>query len=206
MARTHTLAAQPTPPPATRTQRSYADFLLELANDPRRAAELLSDADQMEDESSHTKAAEVDPILGAVVPDFDLTGESVAIVTVSAQPATAGLITDANAAAARMFGYTKREVLGKDANVIIPEPIASVGRIVARGSGGVGVWRHGGQCHGVHTWERRCTASTWMTSWRTARRSSVRGRGRAANAIAVSALHAPFPPPPPTHHPRLPSQ
>jgi len=113
-------------PQSAPVMRAYAGFLLELANDPRRAAELLSDADQIEDEGSHTKAAELDPILGAVVPEFDLTGESVAIVTVSAQPATAGLITDANTAAARMFGYNRREMLGKDANVIIPEPIASV--------------------------------------------------------------------------------
>lgn len=35
-------------------------------------------------------------------------------------------VTDANAPALKLIGYNKREVIGRDVNVIIPDPIAAI--------------------------------------------------------------------------------
>lgn len=115
-------------PQSATVMRRYGSFLLELANDPRRGQELLNDAEQVEEEQLRARmseAGEMDVLLGAVVPEFDLSGEATSIVTVSAQPGSIGIMTSANAAALRALGFNSdREVVGKDVNVVVPDPIS----------------------------------------------------------------------------------
>lgn len=110
--------------------RQYADFLLELANDPTRGMELLADAEQMEDEHSkhHSAAADdvEDVLFGAFCSEFDLSSESIAWVKISADPGRVGVIVDANSSALKLWGYDKRAMLGRDMSFLLPEPIASV--------------------------------------------------------------------------------
>jgi PAS domain S-box-containing protein len=116
-------------PQSASVMRLYANFLLELANDPKKAAELLADADQIEDEQSRNHGAataESDILLGLAVPDFDLSGETACILRVSAQSGMVGTIVEANPAALKLLGYNRREFVGHNIAAIIPEPIASV--------------------------------------------------------------------------------
>jgi hypothetical protein len=57
-------------PQSAPVMREYAGFLLELANDPRKATELLTDAEQIEDERSRalsSQSHDVDVSFGACV-------------------------------------------------------------------------------------------------------------------------------------------
>ncbi|RYY33538.1 PAS domain S-box protein, partial [archaeon] len=51
---------------------------------------------------------------------------STGIVRVSSLSQNIGIMTAANAAALRLLGVSKREALGKDVNIIVPEPIAAI--------------------------------------------------------------------------------
>ncbi len=107
--------------------REYGGFLLEVANEPVRAAELLSDADMLEEEQSrsHVEGAG-DIVFFSPTTPFSDTSETAAVVRVSSDPSTVGLITHTNPVALRLFGYNKREILGRDVSVLLPEPISSV--------------------------------------------------------------------------------
>jgi len=122
-------------PQSSSVMRSYADFLLELANDPSRATELLDDAEQLEDERSkaHGFFSDGDLVFGSIVHEFDLSSESLAWCKVSTDPTKLGVIVDVNPAMIKLFGYNRREMLGRDMSLLVPEPIASIHpRIVQR--------------------------------------------------------------------------
>jgi len=122
-------------PQSASVMRAYADFLLELANDPSRAVELLSDAEQIEDEHSkaHSAQSDQDFVFGGLAHDFDLATESLAWCKVSADPSRIGLILDANSAMLKIFGYNRREILGREMSFLVPEPIATIhSRILQR--------------------------------------------------------------------------
>jgi len=112
--------------------RAFAAFNLELANNPGLAAELLSDADNLEEETSkaQTGGGDMEIILGAPS-EIDLTAEGVALLRVNAR-ATDGMgvgsIIHANISALKLFGYVgnKRELFNRDMSILLPEPIASV--------------------------------------------------------------------------------
>jgi PAS domain S-box-containing protein len=77
----------------------------EVANEPRRAAELIADADQLEDEQSRAHlAAFSDVIFFSRVPDFIETSESAGIIRASSDPADLGIVTGVNAVALRLCG------------------------------------------------------------------------------------------------------
>jgi PAS domain S-box-containing protein len=57
---------------------------------------------------------------------FSGTSETAAVVRVSSDPSSIGVITHCNPVALRLFGYTKREMMGRDMSALLPEPIASV--------------------------------------------------------------------------------
>lgn len=82
---------------------------------------------QIEDELSRAfqSEPEVEPIFGAVT-EFDMSAESLALVSISMLPESRGLIEDINVSALRLLGFNKREVLGRDINAIIPAPFAAV--------------------------------------------------------------------------------
>lgn len=114
-------------PQSAAVMRQYADFLLELANDPRKAVELLTDAEQIEDDQSKAHASsDLEILLGAPVPDFDLSSESAALMRVSARLDSMGTVIAANASTLKLFGYSNRDFIGRNMNVVVPEPIAGV--------------------------------------------------------------------------------
>lgn len=48
------------------------------------------------------------------------------MITASHSTSTLGTILTANGTALKMFGYSRREFLGQNLRIIIPEPVASV--------------------------------------------------------------------------------
>ncbi|RYY38986.1 PAS domain S-box protein, partial [archaeon] len=117
-------------PQSISVMREAARFFIEVANDPRRGRELLLDAEQIEDEQSRLRSAvtETDILLGAIVTDFDISGDGVAILRVSSKVESLGIIMSSNAAALKLLGFHSRELIGHDINTLVPEPIASVHR------------------------------------------------------------------------------
>lgn len=132
-------------PQSSAVMRQYADFLLEVTNDSTVAEELLSEADRIEFERSKNRSYVAAPpkvdteeagmrafvvsdvAFGALVPDFDLTSESLGWIKVSAHPSRLGTIVDININALKMWGYSqRRELVGRDMSFLLPEPIASV--------------------------------------------------------------------------------
>jgi PAS domain S-box-containing protein len=117
-------------PQSAAVMRAYADYLLDIANDPRKALELLQTAEQIEEDESKLHAGgdndNKDVALMARAPDFDLSSENVSLVRVSAQAGKVGAVTDANPAALKLFGYGRRELIGRDIATLLPEPIAGV--------------------------------------------------------------------------------
>lgn len=120
-------------PQSTLVLRSYADFLLEISNDPRKALELLQLAEQIEEDESKARTANSragnegtdgkDLPFMSLAPDFDLSNENVALVRISSDPSRLGVIIDANPSALKLFGYGRREVLGKNISVVVPDPM-----------------------------------------------------------------------------------
>ena len=82
--------------------------LQELSNDPKKAEELLADAEQIEDEQSRalSNAVEMDVLFGRQS-DFDLSAESLALVRVSSRPGDMGSIVTMNSASLKLFGYNR---------------------------------------------------------------------------------------------------
>lgn len=117
-------------PQSAAVMRSYADFLLEISNNPRKAIELLQAAEQIEEDESKAHAggdAETkDYPFMARAPEFDLSNENVSLVRISGDPGRLGVITDANPASLKLFGYGRRELIGKNIDALLPEPLASV--------------------------------------------------------------------------------
>ena len=102
-------------------------FSQELANDPRKANELLADAEQIEDEHSRALANQVErDVLFASKAEFDFQAESLALLKVSSRPDDMGIITGMNLAALKVYGYNRREVMGRDIATLLPEPISSI--------------------------------------------------------------------------------
>jgi PAS domain-containing protein len=114
-------------PQSVTAMRAYAEFLLELANDPNKAIQLLQDAESLEDEQSRAlvKSTDQDVIFGKEI-EFDLSAHDLSLIRVSAHMDSVGSIAGANAAALKLFGYNRREIIGRDIAIIVPEPIASI--------------------------------------------------------------------------------
>lgn len=115
-------------PQSTAVMRLYAGFLLEIANDPYRANEFLSDAELLEDEHSKIIAANVDSDagFGGLINDFDLAAEGISWIRISMEEDRIGTILDTNSEFQKLFGYNRREIIGKEMSFLIPEPIATV--------------------------------------------------------------------------------
>ena len=87
--------------------RSYANFLLEIANDPKRGNELLVDAEQLEEENSKNPQQVDQDVMFNLPCTFDVSGENAGLMQASARPDTAGQILSMNAATLKMFGYNR---------------------------------------------------------------------------------------------------
>jgi PAS domain S-box-containing protein len=122
-------------PSSSSVLRKWAEFLLELGNDPVRAREMLADAELIEDEATRSRGLErnADLLFAGLLKSFDLTAESVAWIRVSSAEGSLGIVTAANASALTLCGYHRRELIGKDVNTLVPEPIGSVhGHLLSR--------------------------------------------------------------------------
>lgn len=101
--------------------RMYASFLLNIANEPDHGLELLSRAEELEDQQSkeHSEGA-MDG--GGVGPTLD---DRHAIVSISADMKRLGQIVQVNATALRLLGYSKYEMLNRNVSMMIPVPFAT---------------------------------------------------------------------------------
>jgi PAS domain S-box-containing protein len=54
---------------------------------------------------------------------LDVSREDMAVITVSQSLNTLGIIESANAVALSMFGYNKRDMVGKNISLIVPPPM-----------------------------------------------------------------------------------
>jgi len=94
---------------------------------PDRAQTLLEEADMIEDEASREHmdtAANVEFFSKAAA--IDVSSENVAVIMCSDSPHSLGEITGANAQAARLFGWVRKEMIGRPLSMVMPEPIASM--------------------------------------------------------------------------------
>ena len=118
-------------PTSVQVLRAYAAFCLEISNAPGIAGEMLSDAETLEEEASKAlaSATDVEVVFGAPS-ELDMMAEGVALMRVSARASEVGVgaITHVNTAALKVFGYSdsKREMLGRDMSMILPEPLATI--------------------------------------------------------------------------------
>jgi hypothetical protein len=117
-------------PTSVATLRSYLSFLLEVANNPSHAQELMAEADQIEDDisKSHSERKLNDIVFGALV-DVDYSSDSLALIRVSARSENGlGIVIGGNLASLKLWGFgtNARELVGKELSSLIPEPIASV--------------------------------------------------------------------------------
>ena len=92
-----------------------------------QANQLLDEADRIEDvESKRHQMAAVNIVMMQECEPLDGSSETVGLITVSAKPESLGQINSFNAVALRMFGYTNRDIVGRNISTLIPEPFASV--------------------------------------------------------------------------------
>ncbi len=105
--------------------RQYAQFLLEVSNDVDKGQALLDEADNIEDNASRRHAQSHGSFSFMGKSSLDASDEGVGILTASAAAETLGEVTSCNANALRMFGYARREIIGKGISSLMPEPIAS---------------------------------------------------------------------------------
>jgi PAS domain S-box-containing protein len=97
--------------------RMYASFLLDVANELEHANDLLTRAEELE--NAHSKDHGENGMDGAVGPSLD---DRHAIVSISADLKKLGQILSVNAAAMRLLGYNKYELIGRNINVLVPLP------------------------------------------------------------------------------------
>ena len=90
--------------------------------------ELLESAEIIEDERSreHAGVGDGDLRFFAPIAALDLSAEHLAWVVASAVGSTTGVITSINMACLKLFGYQRRELLGRNIAVLVPEPVGSV--------------------------------------------------------------------------------
>ena len=74
----------------------------------------------------HRRGVKVDYVTSIILAPCAVSSESLALITISMLPDTRGLITDANSAALKLVGFNKREVIGRDVNAIIPDPVSAI--------------------------------------------------------------------------------
>lgn len=90
--------------------------------------DLLHTAEQIEEDDvkSRSEMDNMDVRFFAVTEDFDLSNDNVSVVRIDATPGKLGIIVDANPAACKLFGYMRREIVGKSVNTLIPPPMCHV--------------------------------------------------------------------------------
>lgn len=114
-------------PRSVQVLRTYAEFLLDITNNPIRAEKYLAHANAIDDEAAGDKgqASHELELMGTSL-KLDSSSDTVAVIVASDREANVGMIKSANAAAAALFGYSQRELLTLNVSELIPQPLASI--------------------------------------------------------------------------------
>jgi len=118
-------------PQSVLAMRLLAQYHMAVTNNVDKATAISAEAERLEE----AKAKEATGTGGltqpfglrllAEVPAEQLQSDSVAVLTASAASRDLGSIITANAAACRMLGYTRVQLVRRSINLIMPEPLAS---------------------------------------------------------------------------------
>ncbi len=101
-------------------------LLCQVMNNYARAEQLSQQADDIEDAMAKElteKSSNV--VLFQQGASLDASQEDVAVIMVSQSLVNIGVIESANSVALTMFGFAKRDLVGKNINVIVPQPMAA---------------------------------------------------------------------------------
>jgi PAS domain S-box-containing protein len=113
-------------PRSSSLMRAYASFLLDVMNDPAKASEFLVSAETIEDEQSHAHNLLISDVQFGSPIDFDLSIDNLSLIRISTDPEKLGIVTTANPAMLKTFGYQPREIIGHDVEMLFPAPFAEV--------------------------------------------------------------------------------
>lgn len=112
-------------PDSVAVLRAYADFLLNLANNPQQANELVNRADRLDEVQSSAGLVNVQHfrVLDVTNDQLNALDDSAATLTVNTDPRALGEVLAVSASYCRMFGYTRAQLLGQDVSVCLPTVI-----------------------------------------------------------------------------------
>lgn len=97
----------------------YGKYLTSIANDTEEGEELIAKAQTMiEVENAKKKDLNYFEVTD------DISKILIPLVIVSGQPKQIGIIVNANLPLCGMFGYSKKDLIGKNINILVPEIIA----------------------------------------------------------------------------------
>ena len=107
-------------PKSSKLLRSYGRFLEEVRNDPWRAQRYFNEADKIDEEANDDVNSDFD---GADSDDLPVDTSRVddkryAVVVIKPN----GIIRVANEKISKLFGYKSGELVGKNVNVLMPQP------------------------------------------------------------------------------------
>jgi len=111
----------------SKLQRSYGSFLLNLLRNPALASQFLNKAEALEQSQRSHKTRAVEHLTMFKPADaISATDDSVAVFTVEGAPHSIGRLSKVNAAACRMYGAPRSDMLGRNMNILLPPPIRAV--------------------------------------------------------------------------------
>lgn len=108
--------------------RAYGGFILDMHGDIKTSSALLHRADEVEDQRALITSDVTELRFNSNQKNsLDIYDERNALVSMSIDEDTFSLIMGCNSSARDMYGYNSAsEMIGKNINVIIPEPLASI--------------------------------------------------------------------------------
>lgn len=128
-------------PKSIKVLRSYARFLEEIKNDPWTANKYYQDAERIEDNQAEMQRNLISNNDDADTNiQVDDTKDAVCVIS------TSGIIQMTNRLCNKMFGYKKDEILGKNVNVMMPQPFSSLHQ------GFINDYMSGGQAKVIGKW------------------------------------------------------
>ena len=101
--------------------------LRQVVNNPGKAEQLQQHADDLEEAIAKEFAEKSSHVVLFQLGDpLDASREDVAVIGVSQTLESLGTIQTANVVAQTMFGYSKRDLIGKNISIIVPEPMGAM--------------------------------------------------------------------------------
>ena len=106
----------------------FTVLYLQVMNNHVKAEHLSQQADDIEEAAAKTlaeKSANIVMFQQDNIESVDASRDDTAVITVTLSLSNIGVIDSANTAALTMFGYTKRDLVGKNVNTLIPFPLSA---------------------------------------------------------------------------------